>query len=117
MTLIVFAHYNLWKSFDTDPDSNFHVAHMGPTWVLSATGGPHVSPMNLAIRGSKYTIENACLASVLWQIYLQKCIHQGRFEVPGPLQEKFTSTFYISLKFVAKVPINNEYLLFQENTH
>ena len=23
---------------------------MGPTWVLSATDGPHVGPMNLAIR-------------------------------------------------------------------
>ena len=33
------------------PDSNFHVAHMGPTRVLSAPGGPHVVPMNLAIRG------------------------------------------------------------------
>ena len=23
---------------------------MGPTWVLSAPGGPHVGPMNLPIR-------------------------------------------------------------------
>ena len=34
------------------PDSKLHVAHMGPTWVLSAPGGPHVGPMNLAIRVS-----------------------------------------------------------------
>ena len=26
----------------TDSDSKVHVAHMGPTWVLSAPGGPHV---------------------------------------------------------------------------
>ena len=32
------------------PDSKFHVANMGPTWVLSAPGGPHVGPMKLAIR-------------------------------------------------------------------
>ena len=32
------------------PDSKFHMAQMGPTWVLSAPGGPHVGPMNLAIR-------------------------------------------------------------------
>ena len=32
------------------PDINFHVAHMGLTWVLSAPGGPHIGPMNLAIR-------------------------------------------------------------------
>ena len=31
-------------------DSNFHGAHMGPTWVLSAPGGSQVGPMNLAIR-------------------------------------------------------------------
>ena len=30
-------------------DSKVHVAHMGPTWVLSALGGPHVGPTNLAI--------------------------------------------------------------------
>ena len=27
-----------------------HVANMGPTWVLSAPDGPHIGPMNLAIR-------------------------------------------------------------------
>ena len=32
------------------PDNNVHVANMGPTWVLSAPGGPHVVPMNLAFR-------------------------------------------------------------------
>ena len=34
------------------PDSKVHGANMGPTWVLSAPDGPHVGPMNLAIRGS-----------------------------------------------------------------
>ena len=33
-----------------DPDSKVHGANMGPTWVLSAQGGPQVGPMNLAIR-------------------------------------------------------------------
>ena len=33
------------------PDSKDHEANMGPTWVLSAPGGPHVGPMNLVIRG------------------------------------------------------------------
>ena len=32
------------------PDINVHGANMGPTWVLSAPDGPHVGPMNLAIR-------------------------------------------------------------------
>ena len=32
------------------PDSKAHGANMGPTWVLSAPGVPHIGPMNLAIR-------------------------------------------------------------------
>ena len=35
---------------DYIPDSKAHGANMGPTWVLSAPDGPHVSPMNLVIR-------------------------------------------------------------------
>ena len=31
------------------PDSKVYEANMGPTWALSAPGGPHVGPMNLAI--------------------------------------------------------------------
>ena len=32
------------------PDSRVHGANTGPTRVLSAPGGPHLGPMNLAIR-------------------------------------------------------------------
>ena len=32
------------------PDNKVHGANMGPTWVLSAPDGPHVGPMNLAMR-------------------------------------------------------------------
>ena len=31
------------------PDNKEHGANMGPIWVLSVPGGPHVDPMNLAI--------------------------------------------------------------------
>ena len=34
---------------DEFPDGKVHGANMGPTWVLSAPDGPHVSPMNLVI--------------------------------------------------------------------
>ena len=40
-------------------DSKVHGANMGPTWVLSALDGPHVAPMNLAIRECIY-IFNHC---------------------------------------------------------
>ena len=33
-----------------DTDSKVHGANMGPTWGLSTPDGPHVGPMNLAIR-------------------------------------------------------------------
>ena len=36
-----------WNAY---PDSKIHGANMGPTWVLSAPDGPHVGPMNLALR-------------------------------------------------------------------
>ena len=36
--------------FDNNPDSKIHGANMVPTWVLSTPDGPHVGPMNLAIR-------------------------------------------------------------------
>ena len=45
---------NVWtKIHSTVPDSKVHGANMGPTWVLSAPDGPHVGPMNFAIRGYK----------------------------------------------------------------
>ena len=33
-----------------NPASKVHVNNMGPTWVLSAVGGPRVGPTNPAIR-------------------------------------------------------------------
>ena len=37
-------------SINRYPDGKVHGANMGPTWVLLAPDGPHVGPMNLAIR-------------------------------------------------------------------
>ena len=43
-------------------------ANMGPTWVLSAPDGPHVGPINLAIRGtsSSWELTGDILALGLW---------------------------------------------------
>ena len=38
------------------PDSKVHGANMGPTWVLSSPGQPHVGPINLAIWASMITV-------------------------------------------------------------
>ena len=53
----------LWGRNDSDtyPDSKAHGANMGPTWVLSASDGPHVGSMNLAIRVP-------CHQSVAWRL-------------------------------------------------
>ena len=49
-----------WKFYHKDdihthwhcvPDSKVHGTNMGPIWILSDPDGPHVGPMNLAIRG------------------------------------------------------------------
>ena len=41
---------NYFQLSINNPDSKVHEANIGPTWVLSAPDGPHVGPMNLAIR-------------------------------------------------------------------
>ena len=46
------------------PDNKIHVANMGHTWVLSAPGGPHVGPMNLAIRVGNMSMKSVIICSV-----------------------------------------------------
>ena len=41
---------NGWVFFWYIRESEVHGANMGPIWVLSSPDGPHVGPMNLAIR-------------------------------------------------------------------
>ena len=49
---------------DGYPDNKVHVAHMGPTWVLSAPGRPNVGPMNFAIR----VVSPMTTTLALWQL-------------------------------------------------
>ena len=46
------------------PDTKVHGANMGPAWVLSSPGGPHVGPMNLAIWGY-----------ILWLLAQPRCCY------------------------------------------
>ena len=46
------THCPTCKWWDNNADSKVHGTNMGATWVLSAPDGPHVGPMNLAIRES-----------------------------------------------------------------
>ena len=59
----------------TVPDSKVHGANMGPTWVLSAPDGPHVGPMNLAIRVSSIT---NCSLSAFGSVSVLACRDAAR---------------------------------------
>ena len=48
--LAILLHTIAYRLRRRNPDSNVHGANMGPTWVLSTPDGPHVGPMNVAIR-------------------------------------------------------------------
>ena len=62
------------------PDSKIHGANMGLTWVLSALGGPHVGPINLANichcfdsitiswSGGKASLPSALSSSYWWRL-------------------------------------------------
>ena len=51
------------------PDSKFHGANMGPTWVLSALDGPHVGPINLAI-GAHFEVTGVDIWTGLTKIFM-----------------------------------------------
>ena len=42
--------FHLFYMNITYPDNKIHGTNIGPAWALSAPNGPHVGPMNLAIR-------------------------------------------------------------------
>ena len=46
-----------------NPDNKVHGATMGPTWVLSGPDGPHVGPMNLAMRNDLARYDKMSYAS------------------------------------------------------
>ena len=57
------------------PDSEVHGANMGPTWVLSVPNGPHVGPMNVAIRDNEYN--KAFFTDVKFLFSFSKQIREG----------------------------------------
>ena len=68
-------YYNILKITDNPlrslikgtPNSKVRVANMGPTWVLAALGGPHVGPMNVAIRDFLTAVKD--VEGVLEEVY------------------------------------------------
>ena len=61
-----------WLSiFSNIPDSKVHGANMGPTWVRSTPGGPHVVPMNLAIRDSYWCPDDDTSSHHIYPVILE----------------------------------------------
>ena len=63
ITIILHNCYHANDKHYACTDSKVHWANMGLTWVLSAPGWPHVSPMNLAIRW--WSLEQGMLSPLL----------------------------------------------------
>ena len=63
--------------YNNNPDSTVHGANMGPTWVLSASDGLHVGPMNLLIiEGlAERTSDNTSIHGYLWDVITYPCPH------------------------------------------
>ena len=83
---IFFSPSQLSTVMHSYPDSNVHGANMGPTWVLSAPDGPHVGPMNLAIR---------VVSSGGWN-----CVKYSPLQVLCVIQNHEASILYHRVKFV-----------------
>ena len=79
MYLILTTWGTIWHNwFGINPDSKVHGANMGPTWVISAPDGPHVGPMNLAIR--EY---------IIFQYRYFRCVNDLIYEWCFPSQGNF----------------------------
>ena len=100
------------------PDSKVHTANMGPTWVLSAPGGPHVGLMNLALWWNK-PLCILCL-SIPDSHYVRK-LHRpyftslSKFGTAGPIiyayiyiyiHNIYIYTYFVTISTCQENPIN-----------
>ena len=65
--------FHYFHLFISIPDSKVHGANMGPTWVLSVPDGPHVGPMNLAIRDCFPLLPYPLVAQQLMWLMFNAC--------------------------------------------
>ena len=75
-----------------NPDSKVHGANMMPAWILSAPDGPHVGPMNLAIR--EVPVSHACIYHCPFDIMMTSS-NGNIFRVTGHLCGEFTGPRWI----------------------
>ena len=65
------------------PDCKVGVANKGPTWVLAAPGGPHIDPVNLAIRDSIPVSYCPHRTHGTWYMFPQ--VYSGQINLPNCL--------------------------------
>ena len=75
------------------PDSKDHGANMGPTWVLSAPGGPNVGPMNLLIRVSINC--KSCITCIQLPVFFLSKTEN----IPDPRTNIVLTMSYVDAKF------------------
>ena len=88
------------------PDKKIYGANMGPTWVLSAPGGPHVGLMNLAIWDIAQC-HGMFLSAWHWQWSNIRWIHKTDLNCPHR-----QATMWLLLKFLKKrLAVINIYII------
>ena len=73
----------------TNPDSKVHVTNMGPIWVLSAPGGPHIGPRNHVIR----EVKMRCYSSDIAQESITMTSQWVGWRLKSPASRLFTQPF------------------------
>ena len=108
------------------PDSKVHGANMGPTLVLSAPDGPHVGPMNIAIRVNLLPVPESIdeimryLDALIWNLvaackyvvrsFQEHSRHQPRSDTPTPQWRHQMETFSALLAICAgNSPVSGEF--------
>ena len=101
------------------PDSKVHGANMGPTWGQQASDGPHVGPMNLAIRDVYRSAMQKNISLVkkkkfLWLIFLpavaHNCLQHNNINIHTIISSWHANINHITGPF-------SLYLEFIKNTH
>ena len=86
------------------PESKVHRDNMGPTWVLSAPYGPHVGPMNLAIKVLRKYEQNLTYRTPQ---NMKTFWHGNRNHITGPfwwdLSQSYSYDFHLLFAWTSQV--------------
>ena len=92
--LLCFAGFRYLPTLHISPDYNVHGANMGPTWILSTPDGPHVGPMNFAIRVLQRNFDdigaNIVPVSKEWVWVIKPCVWSMGYIINGHSDMAYT---------------------------